>query len=86
MYAVYNRISRLGSQCTRGTVSNDNRRLQKTVHSSWIPRLGIHLDCRITRPNLLCGTEMGEEDNAGVHQYLFVDWRYQCELYPGFRS
>lgn len=86
MYAVYYRISRLGPQRTRGAISNDNRRLQKTIHSSRIPRLGINLDRGICRPDLLCGTEMGEEDNAGLYQYLFVDWRYQCELYPGFRS
>ena len=76
VYAVYYRISRLGPQRTRGAISNDNRRLQKTLHSSRIPRLGIYLDCRVPRPHILCGTEMGEEDNAGVHQYLFVDWRY----------
>jgi hypothetical protein len=83
VYAVYNRIRRLGSQCTRGTISDDDRRLQETFHSTRISRLGIHLDRRIPRPDLLCGTEMGQENNAGLHQYLLVDWRYQCELYPG---
>jgi len=83
---VYNRIRRLGSQCARGAIGNDDRRLQKTIPGSRIPCLGIHLDCRIPRPDLLRRTEMGKKDNAGVHQYLFVDWRYQCELYPGFWS
>jgi hypothetical protein len=86
VYAVYNRIRRLGPQCTRGTIGNDNRWLQKTIHSSRIPRLGIDLDRRIPRPDILRGTEMGKEDNAGIHQYLLVDWRYQCELYPGLWS
>ena len=67
MYAVYNRIRRLGPQCARGAISDDNRRLQKTIPSSRIPRLGIHLDRRIPRPDLLCGTEMGKENNAGLH-------------------
>ena len=83
---MYNRISYLGTQCTRRTISDDNRRFQKIVPSPRIPRLGIHLDRRVPRPNILCGTEMGEEDNDGLHQYLLVDWRYQCELYAGFRS
>jgi hypothetical protein len=67
VYAVHNRISRLGPQCARGTISNDNRRLQKIILSSRIPRLGIHLDRRIPRPDILCGTEMGEKDHAGLH-------------------
>jgi hypothetical protein len=67
MYAVYNRIRRLGSQCTRGAISDDDRRLQKIIHSSRISRLGIHLDRRIPRPDILRGTEMGKEDNAGIH-------------------
>jgi hypothetical protein len=86
VYAVYNRISRLGPQCTRGAISNDDRRLQKIIHSSRIPRLGINLDHRIPRPDLLRRTEMGKEDYVGLYQYLFVDWRYQCELYPGVWS
>lgn len=83
---MYNWISGLGTERTRGTISNNNSKLQTTIPRPRIPRLGIHSGHHIPRPDILCRTEMGKEDNDGVHQYLFFDWRYQCQLYTGSGS
>lgn len=86
LYALHHWISCSSPKCTRGAVSNHNRRFQETFPSPWLPRLGVNPDNRLPGPDILRGSKMGKENDDGIHQYLLVNWRYQCQLYAGIWS
>lgn len=86
MYIMYHRFGRTSAKRTGGAISNDHRELQTTVPRPGILGLGGDPHRHLASPDLLCGTAMGQKDNDGVYQYLFLDRRYQCQLYAGFGS